>query len=83
LPILHHDQLIGRVDCKAHRAQRRFEVVSIHFEPWVAPDPEMHRAVMGAIRDCAVWHATPEVVVTRVADEHHRASFLDVVALGV
>ena len=83
LPILYHDQLIGRVDCKAHRAQRRFEVVSIHFEPWVAPDPVMHRAVRGASRDCAVWHATPEVVVTRVADEHHRASFLDVVALGV
>ncbi len=83
LPILYHDQLIGRVDCKAHRAQRRFEVISIHFEPWVAPDPVMHRAVLGAIRECANWHVTPEVVVTRVADAHHRASFLDVVALGV
>lgn len=83
LPILHHDQLIGRVDCKAHRVQRRFEVVSIYFEPWLAPDPEVHRAVIGAIRACAHWHATPEVVVTRVADDHHRASFLDIVAHAV
>ena len=78
LPILYGDQLIGRVDCKAHRAQRRFEVVSIHFEPWVNPDPIMHRAVLGAIRACALWHA--DVVVTHVADDYHRATFLDIVA---
>jgi len=34
LPILHDGQLIGRVDAKAHRAARRLEVVSVHFEPW-------------------------------------------------
>jgi uncharacterized protein len=34
LPILHDGHLIGRVDAKAHRAERRLEVRSVHFEPW-------------------------------------------------
>ena len=36
LPILHHGQLIGRVDAKAHRPERRLEVRHVHFEPWLA-----------------------------------------------
>jgi uncharacterized protein len=36
LPILHDGRLIGRVDAKTHRAARRLEVVSVHFEPWFA-----------------------------------------------
>ena len=36
LPILHHGHLIGRVDAKTHRAERRLEVRHVHFEPWFA-----------------------------------------------
>src|SRR5437016_2496737 len=36
LPILHHGYLIGRVDAKSHRADRRLEVRHVHFEPWFA-----------------------------------------------
>lgn len=36
LPILHDGQLIGRLDPKAHRRERRLEVRSVHFEPWFA-----------------------------------------------
>ena len=36
LPILHHGHLIGRVDAKVHRVERRLEVRHVHFEPWVA-----------------------------------------------
>ena len=36
LPILHHGHLIGRLDAKAHRAERRLEVRHAHFEPWFA-----------------------------------------------
>jgi hypothetical protein len=36
LPILHHGQLIGRVDAKTHRAERRLEIRHAHFEPWFA-----------------------------------------------
>jgi len=34
LPILHDGHLIGRIDAKTHRAERRLEVRHVHFEPW-------------------------------------------------
>jgi len=36
LPILHDGHLIGRLDPKTWREQRRLEVRSVHFEPWFA-----------------------------------------------
>ena len=36
LPILHDGHLIGRADAKARRAERRLEILSVHFEPWFA-----------------------------------------------
>jgi len=36
LPLLHHGHLIGRVDAKTHRAERRLEIRHAHFEPWFA-----------------------------------------------
>jgi uncharacterized protein len=35
LPILHDGRLVGRVDAKAHRSERRLAVQSVHFEDWV------------------------------------------------
>jgi hypothetical protein len=35
LPILHHGHLVGRVDAKAHRLERRLEVRHVHVEPWL------------------------------------------------
>lgn len=34
LPILHEGQLLGRLDAKTHRAEKRLEVRSVHFERW-------------------------------------------------
>jgi len=34
LPIYHDGALIGRLDAKNHRAERRLEVRNVHFEPW-------------------------------------------------
>jgi hypothetical protein len=42
LPILHDGALIGRLDAKNHREERRLEVHSVHFEDWFtrgAPAP--------------------------------------------
>ncbi len=36
LPILHRGEIIGRVDAKTHRAERRLEVRHASFEPWFA-----------------------------------------------
>ena len=32
LPILYGERFVGRIDCKAHRAEQRFEVLSLHME---------------------------------------------------
>ncbi|WP_220348681.1 winged helix-turn-helix domain-containing protein [Alkalilimnicola ehrlichii] len=32
LPILYGDKFVARIDCKAHRADQRFEVLSLHLE---------------------------------------------------
>jgi len=36
LPILHDGHIIGRLDPKTHRAERRLELKSVHFESWFA-----------------------------------------------
>ena len=62
LPILHRGALVGRLDAKAHRKQGLFEVKAAHLEPEV-PMNDLAVGLAGALRDCAAWHGTPEVVV--------------------
>jgi len=49
LPILHDGQLIGRMDAKAHRAERRLAVRGVHFERWFATGGDPPAAAWGAI----------------------------------
>jgi uncharacterized protein YcaQ len=63
LPILRRGVLVGRLDAKAHRKEGVFEVKSIHLEQGVVACDELLSDVAGAIRECAVWHKTPEVLV--------------------
>jgi uncharacterized protein YcaQ len=53
LPILHDGQLIGRVDAKSHRAERRLAVRGVHFERWFATGGEPPAAGWGAIEQDA------------------------------
>jgi len=32
LPILYQDELVGRIDCKAHRSVKELEIISLHLE---------------------------------------------------
>lgn len=43
LPVLFGDRFVGRVDCKAHRRERRFELLSVHVEA-ALPDLDEFRA---------------------------------------
>ncbi|HLZ68685.1 MAG TPA: crosslink repair DNA glycosylase YcaQ family protein [Dehalococcoidia bacterium] len=65
LAILHGDAVVGRLDAKAQRKAGQFEVFNLYLEPEIAPDGELAAAIASALRDCAAWHATPEVVVRR------------------
>ncbi len=64
LPLLHRGELVGRLDAKAHRKDERFEVKSLHLEPDVKPDDSLIRGLATALIDCAIWHKTPEVMIT-------------------
>jgi uncharacterized protein YcaQ len=63
LPILHGDQLVGRLDPKAHRKDGIFEVKSIHLEPHVTVTDGLVSGLRDALHRLAAWHKTPELVV--------------------
>jgi len=63
LPVLHNDALVGRLDAKAHRKQDIFEVKAIHLEPGTLVSDDLVSGLADALRDCAGWHGTPEVLV--------------------
>jgi uncharacterized protein len=63
LPVLRRGALVGRLDAKAHRKEGVFEVKSVHLELGAGVCDELLGDVAAAIRECAVWHKTPEVVV--------------------
>jgi uncharacterized protein YcaQ len=47
LPLLYRDRLVGRLDCKAHRAAARLEVKSVHIEHPLGEDfPELMTAAL-------------------------------------
>ena len=63
LPILYNNELIGRLDPKAHRREGIFEVKALHLEPDFTLDDRGVAEVKAALKACAAWHKTPKVVV--------------------
>jgi uncharacterized protein YcaQ len=92
LPILHDGHLIGRVDAKTHRAERRLEVRHVHVEPWLAqgaPSPvvgerlDEEAALAGvaeALASLAVFVGAGETVVGRVTPQRFRTPLLRAIA---
>jgi len=65
LPILRRGALVGRLDAKAHRKEKRFEVKALYLEPSVEGGEEVASDIAASLLECARWHQTPEVSVTR------------------
>lgn len=63
LPLLHNGELIGRLDCKAHRKEKVFEVKGFYLETGVELTDDMADKIAGAISCCAAWHQAPQVVM--------------------
>ncbi len=63
LPVLCRNRLVGRLDPKAHRQDGIFEVKAFHLEPNVLLEDDEIEDVKAAIKACATWHKTPQVVV--------------------
>jgi uncharacterized protein YcaQ len=86
LPILHDGQLIGRVDAKTHRLERRLEVRHVHLEPWVAggqPPPrggeivDLDGALDGvtaALKSLATFVGADQLVFRRVTPARLRST---------
>ena len=85
LPVLHDGHLIGRLDAKSHRAERRLDVRHVHFEPWFrrggAPpagagrlDQEAALAGLGeALGSLATFVDAADVTLGRVTPSRLRA----------
>jgi uncharacterized protein YcaQ len=56
---------VGRLDAKAHRKRGLFEVKALHLEPDVPVTEDLTSALASALRGCAAWHGTPEILVRR------------------
>ena len=65
LPILRRGALVGRLDAKAHRAEGRFEVRSLHLEEGVRVSRALLADLAGALQACARWHRTPRLELGR------------------
>lgn len=63
LPILCGDEIVGRLDPKAHRKEGVFEVKSIHLEPNVNITPALASGLRDTVERIAAWHKTPEVLI--------------------
>ena len=84
LPILHHGHLIGRVDAKSHRAERRLEVRHVHFEPWFAAaqaaptgrerldQDEALAGVIEALSSLAAFASADDMQISRVTPRRLR-----------
>jgi uncharacterized protein YcaQ len=86
LPILHDGHLVGRVDAKVHRGDRRLEVRRVHLEPWLAraapppgaggPPLDVEAALTGladALRSLAAFLGADSITLDRVAPGRLRA----------
>lgn len=69
LPILHDGQLIGRMDPKAHRKEKVFEIKSLHFESWFTPDEHFLSQFSKTLKNFANWHQTPKILIPENLDD--------------
>jgi uncharacterized protein len=77
LPLLSRGKLVGRVDAKAHRTQRVFELKSLHIEPGVRLSARLAGDLRRALQRCADWHGTPQLEITSAPEDWRDALSAD------
>lgn len=65
MPVLAGDRLIGRMDPRLDRAQKRLVVQNLHLEPAVRPTASLRRALRTALESFAAFHGADRVTVQR------------------
>ena len=59
LPILYGDKFVGRTDCKAYRADQRFEILSLHLEEGSLDRDQFFPALIGELKRFADFNKCP------------------------
>ncbi|ROH88880.1 winged helix-turn-helix domain-containing protein [Chryseobacterium cucumeris] len=84
LPILFGDQFIGRVDCKAHRKEKKLELIHLHIENstinldlWLKPFIETLKrfAIFNACESLALTQVSPSKLTTVIKKELSKVKF--------
>lgn len=67
LPILYRDQLVGRLDPKAHRKTGELTVNNLHLEPWFIgkDDERFYLQLAGTLHDFSTFNGTDHVTIQR------------------
>lgn len=76
LPVLYRGAIIGRMDAKAHRKEKIFEVKALHFEEGFKPDKECLSEIAHALKDFATWHKASKITVQKVFPEKFKSLLL-------
>ncbi|MEX0584448.1 MAG: crosslink repair DNA glycosylase YcaQ family protein [Natronospirillum sp.] len=61
LPILYGDRFVGRIDCKAHRADQSFEVINLHLEDGSVDRDQFFAALNDEVQRFADFNNCPQV----------------------
>ncbi len=69
LPILYGDKFVGRIDCKAHRADQRFEVLSLNLEDGKLDRDQFFPALSEELQRFADFNKCPLLDASVVAAE--------------
>ncbi|MFV2058420.1 MAG: winged helix-turn-helix domain-containing protein [Thiohalomonadales bacterium] len=69
LPILYGDKFVGRIDCKAHRANQRFEVLSLNLEDGTLDRDQFFPALSDELQKFADFNKCPLLDASVVAAE--------------
>jgi uncharacterized protein YcaQ len=64
LPILHRGRLIGRLDPKAHRKEKRMEIKKLYLEPGIIVDESLVCALKAVLADFTTWHEMESLEIT-------------------
>ncbi len=70
LPLLYHDEFIGRMDCKAHRKVSHLEIKSLHFEQHNFDEDLVTTALGDAITQFCHFQKCDSVSLTKAQPKH-------------
>ena len=65
LPVLHNGKIIGRIDAKAWRKEKRMEIKTFHLEPGIELNEDDIMQIQESLWDFTHWHGLNEWAITK------------------